>query len=104
MIPAEWIHQADERIARWLGALRGDGLHVDGDRVELGGLVVSICPWWDGPQSRARVEAQLERKSDRLRPGMEGVGKVYIGERKLIWIWTHGFVDWLRLALWRWWP
>ena len=51
-----------------------------------------------------RVEAQLERKSDRLRPGMEGVGKVYIGQRKLIWIWTHEIVNWVRLKLWSWMP
>ena len=39
-----------------------------------------------------------------LRPGMEGVGKVVVGERSLLWIWTHGFFDWLRLALWSWTP
>ena len=49
-----------------------------------------------------RVEAQLEGPSARLRPGMEGVGKVEIGERKLLWIWTHSFVEWLQLAAWRW--
>jgi hypothetical protein len=35
---------------------------------------------------------------------MEGVGKVLIGERKLIWIWTHSMVDWLRLWVWKWLP
>lgn len=49
-----------------------------------------------------RVEARLEGAPVRLRPGMEGVGKVDIGERKLLWIWTHSFVEWLQLALWRW--
>ena len=39
-----------------------------------------------------------------LRPGMEGVSKVTVGERSLLWIWTRGFVDWLRLALWSWLP
>jgi RND family efflux transporter MFP subunit len=51
-----------------------------------------------------RVEAQLENISERLRPGMEGVGKVTIDRRKLIWIWTHDVIDWVRLQLWRWWP
>jgi len=51
-----------------------------------------------------RVEAQLEHSSDRLRPGMEGVGKINIDRRKLIWIWTHELIDWLRLWLWSWWP
>lgn len=49
-----------------------------------------------------RVEARLEGAPVRLRPGMEGVGKVDIGERKLLWTWTHSFVEWLQLALWRW--
>ncbi|MDB5978259.1 MAG: hypothetical protein JWR07_5019 [Nevskia sp.] len=51
-----------------------------------------------------RVEARLEQASERLRPGMEGIGKIAIGERKLIWIWTHSLVDWLRLAAWNWLP
>ena len=49
-----------------------------------------------------RVEAQLAGGSVHLRPGMEGIGKVEVGERKLLWIWTHSFVEWLQLALWRW--
>jgi biotin carboxyl carrier protein len=49
-----------------------------------------------------RVEAQLEKASPRLRPGMEGVGKIDIGERKLIWIWTHEIINWLRLKFWSW--
>jgi hypothetical protein len=35
---------------------------------------------------------------------MEGVGKIEIDRRRLVWIWTHSIVDWLRLALWRWLP
>jgi multidrug efflux pump subunit AcrA (membrane-fusion protein) len=51
-----------------------------------------------------RVEATLERTSDRLRPGMEGVGKVVIDRRLLVWIWTHEVLDWVRLTLWSWLP
>jgi RND family efflux transporter MFP subunit len=51
-----------------------------------------------------RVEAQLDNTSARLRPGMEGVGKISAGERKLIWIWTHSMVDWLRIWAWKWLP
>ena len=49
-----------------------------------------------------RVEAKLQEPSQQLRPGMEGTGKISIGQRRLIWIWTHSLVDWLRLALWVW--
>lgn len=51
-----------------------------------------------------RVEARLERPLDGLRPGMLGVGKLDIGERKLIAIWTYKLVNWWRLWLWSWWP
>jgi multidrug resistance efflux pump len=51
-----------------------------------------------------RVEAKLAQTPRYLRPGMKGVGKIEIGERKLIWIWTHSLVDWLKLALWSYWP
>jgi RND family efflux transporter MFP subunit len=52
-----------------------------------------------------RVEAAVDGgQVTRLRPGMEGIGKVSVGRERVIWIWTHGFVDWLRLALWNWMP
>lgn len=55
-------------------------------------------------QNFFRVEAILNQASDRLRPGMEGVAKISIGERKLFWVWTHRLVDWFRLFTWTWWP
>ena len=58
-----------------------------------------------------RVEAVLmtnpdrvQQDMERLRPGMEGAGKIKIEQRKLIWIWTHDFIDRLRLWVWRWLP
>jgi multidrug resistance efflux pump len=50
------------------------------------------------------VEATLEQGSDRIRPGMEGWGKVSVGRRKVIRIWTGGLIDWLRLWFWSWRP
>ena len=52
-----------------------------------------------------RVEAALEAGAGvRLRPGMEGVGKIEIERRKLVWIWTHSLTDWIRLQIWSWLP
>lgn len=51
-----------------------------------------------------RVEARLEGATPQLRPNMEGVAKVVVGERSLLWLWTHPLWDWLRLAWWRWAP
>ncbi len=50
-----------------------------------------------------QVEASLVETPAFLRPGMQGVGKIAIGQRRLLWIWTHKLVDWLRLQLWSWW-
>lgn len=51
-----------------------------------------------------RVEAALEHVPEQLRPGMEGVGKIEIDRRRLLWIWTHELRDWLRLKTWNWLP
>jgi RND family efflux transporter MFP subunit len=51
-----------------------------------------------------RVEARIEGDGARLRPGMAGVGKIQVDERKLIWIWTRSLTDWVRLKLWSWLP
>jgi len=51
-----------------------------------------------------RVEARLERSDLKLRPGMEGVGKIDVGRQSYAWIWTHRLTDWLRLQLWTWLP
>jgi hypothetical protein len=51
-----------------------------------------------------RVEGRMLRQSQKLRPGMEGVGKIKIDRRRLVWVWTHEMVDWFRLQLWKWKP
>ncbi|WP_029407234.1 efflux RND transporter periplasmic adaptor subunit [Thiomicrorhabdus sp. Milos-T2] len=51
-----------------------------------------------------RVEAILFDPISQLRPGMKGVGKVTVGERKLIWIWTYSLMQWIKLKIWSWWP
>jgi RND family efflux transporter MFP subunit len=51
-----------------------------------------------------RVEARIEGEGVRLRPGMAGVGKIHVDERKLVWIWTRTLTDWVRVSLWSWLP
>ena len=51
-----------------------------------------------------RVEASLPEAGLNLRPGMEGVGKINAGRERMVWIWTHDVIDWLRLWVWSWWP
>ena len=50
-----------------------------------------------------QVEASLITPPQFLRPGMQGVGKIGVGERQVLWIWTHKMLDWIRLKLWSWW-
>lgn len=51
-----------------------------------------------------RVEAELVGEKPLLRPGMEGVGKISVGEDSLWRIWTRRFFDWLSISLWTWLP
>ncbi|QPF74850.1 HlyD family efflux transporter periplasmic adaptor subunit [Roseateles sp. DAIF2] len=67
-------------------------------------LLTPVAQARDG-RNQFRVEAQLEPSAARqalLRPGMEGIAKVEMGERRLVWIWTHRMGDWLRLQAWQW--
>jgi RND family efflux transporter MFP subunit len=50
-----------------------------------------------------RVEADALHHNERLRPGMEGVAKVEVGSRSLMWLMTHRLIDSVRLAWWEWW-
>jgi len=70
---------------------------------ESSSLVVErITPVATAEDSRNffRVEARLEGDATALRPGMEGVGKIHAGWRRILWIGSHSIFDWLRLWLW----
>lgn len=47
-----------------------------------------------------RIEAEFNQATPELRPGMEGVARIEMGKRNLLWIWTHKLVDKVRLWLW----
>ena len=57
-----------------------------------------------GGKNFFRVEAKLHQISKPLPllPGMEGIGKVETGPRRLGWILLHSFTDWLHVNLWSW--
>lgn len=69
-------------------------------------VVTRITPVAEAREGRNtfRVEAELEESSERLRPGMEGIAKIDIDERRLLWIWSRPLVDRVRLWTWRWSP
>lgn len=64
-------------------------------------LITPLAEARDG-QNLFRVEARLDEITEGMRPGLEGVAKVSVDERKLIWIWTRELRYWLRLSLWKW--
>ena len=101
------ILEVDERDAVDVRAGRPGKLVLSGqvDAI-LSFHVEKITPVSETREGRNffRVEAKLDQTPQFLRPGMKGVGKIDVGERRVVWIWTHGLIDWFRLTLWGYWP
>lgn len=102
------VLQVDEKDIRHIEAAQTGQIVVSGVNDDPMPLTVTkvtpVASAQDG-KNTFRVEASLNGDiSPRLRPGMEGVGKVSVGSRSLWWIITHTFTDWLRLGLWNWLP
>lgn len=64
-------------------------------------LITPVATAKDG-LNHFRVEATLDAHPAQLRPGMQGVAKIHVGEARLVWIWTYRMWDWLRLQSWKW--
>jgi len=67
-------HESGEKVAKWLAASPDDGIITDGESIELDGVLITVCPWWDGPITRAGIAVQLAEAAK--------------AERRL-WIWIH---------------
>jgi len=101
------ILQVDEREMRHVklgqrGKLMISG--IVGDPIPLSVSKITPMATANDGHNFFRVEASLDQVPANLRPGMEGVGKISVGERRLWWVMTHSFTDWLRLSLWNWLP
>jgi Icc-related predicted phosphoesterase len=55
-------NESQEYIARWLQRVRSNGLTVDGSGIDVGGVRLSVCPWWDGPASREAMQQFLRQE------------------------------------------
>jgi multidrug efflux pump subunit AcrA (membrane-fusion protein) len=98
------ILQVDEKDISELSADQSGALMLSGLPGQVFPLIVQQVTPVSTTQEGLnyfRVEARLNGPIDRLRPGMEGVGKVEVGQRRLIWIWTHSLFDWLRMWVWK---
>jgi Icc-related predicted phosphoesterase len=65
----------DERAAKWLLSARDTGALVDGSSLERDDVVVTVCPWWDGPRTRRDVDRQFAADAEK------------VGDR--LWIWVY---------------
>lgn len=63
-----------EQVSAWLLRCGRDGISVDGDRVDVDDTRFTLCPWWDGPITKAEVDRQLERDGQ---------------DRPATWIWLY---------------
>ncbi len=76
---------------------------IPGSKVNLTVQKITAVAKADNGQNIFRVEANLDNPPPLLRPGMEGIGKIKVGQASLLWIWTHEMIDWFRLWIWSWW-
>jgi multidrug efflux pump subunit AcrA (membrane-fusion protein) len=99
------LHVPDADIARIKpgqpGVLRLTGQPQTGHAFEVT-RVTATASVEDGSNG-FRVEAMWRGDVPPLSPGMQGVGKVEVGQASLLAVWTRPSIDWLRLKLWRWW-
>jgi len=63
-----------EQAALWLEQARGIGVPTDGESLLVGDTLVTICPWWDGAEGKAALEAQLAADA---------------GRRPTCWVWVY---------------
>ena len=66
--------EAGEKTAKWISDAARLDVPVDGQSLQIGDALFSICPWWDGPLARERLAGQLA--NDAQKP-------------KKAWYWVH---------------
>jgi len=100
------ILQVDEQDIAEIREQQVGNLVLTSTDHELSFQVTQITPISETKEGRNyfRVEAKLDQALILLKPGMKGIGKIEIEERLMIWIWTRGLVNWLRVWMWSWWP
>jgi len=90
-------NETQEFVARWLQRVRAAGLVVDSGGLDLPGLHISVCPWWDGPSTRDTMQRFL--RTEQPAPpkpwlwvhhappdgvGVSWTGKVHAGDTFLV--------------------
>ena len=92
-----------EKVSRWIGEVRELGIACDGDSLVIADTLFTVCPWWDGPLVKQRLETQLSEAAAKQAPRWIWVhhappansptswgGKRYFGDVELVqWIGRH---------------
>ena len=99
------LHVADRDITRVRngqhGLLRLTGEPGESRRFKVTNVTATASV--EDATNGFRVEAAWLGPVPRLSPGMQGVGKIEVGDSNLLTVWTRSSVDWLRLKVWGWW-
>jgi len=103
------VVRVDERDLRFVKPGQGGTMLLYGlTSAALPFVVQRVTPvaQVDGGRNTFRIEGALADGAalDSLRPGMEGIGKIEIGERSVAAVWTRSLVDWVRNTAWAWTP
>lgn len=96
------LHVADRDIARVKsgqeGSLRLTGR--PGESYDFKVSTVTAVASVKDSENGFRVEAEWRGEPPPLNPGMQGVGKIAVGQASLLSIWTRPLLNWTRLKLW----
>ena len=63
-----------EQVAGWMRRVDSERVLVDGSSTDIDGVRFTVCPWWDGPVTRAEVDAQLATAA---------------ADRPGLWVWVY---------------
>lgn len=81
------------------GSLRLTGLPYDKIAITID-RITPVASVVDGGNF-FRVEAHIsEMDQSVLRPGMQGIARIQVGEGSVLWVWTHTLIERLRLWFW----
>ncbi len=101
------VLQVDEKDIAYLDAGQSGSLVLSGlagEPMEIEVTRVTSVAQLDEGENIFRVEAAVTPGAVTPLPGMQGVGKVTVGRRSFLFVWSRGLMTWLRLTLWTWLP
>ncbi|MEM1362733.1 MAG: metallophosphoesterase [Pseudomonadota bacterium] len=59
------LSETGEKTATWLTDHHRADFITDGGSAMFGAMLISVLPWWDGPATRAMIDAQFEEDAQR---------------------------------------